>query len=395
MSVSSFTNSVGSHQRVENRPRRTDGVLLGNPFHVETPHDVITGYSYKSPTVKGDHDGPLPYTREIMNVIRDIPFKYKEVLHDGSGGVIWDLDSSEYLSQKFPTSVMLAPPAFYSDMSNAYDASITKALDKLRENRAQIGAAIFEARKTVEMISDTTKSVLYAYKAVRRGNFQLALKHLGVSGKSVRSGVSASSAWLQYIYGWLPLLGDIEDGCNRLASGYRDKGFIIVAKSVPRVSYEEPFSGGDYASRWLAEGGVKTQLEARITNSFLDSIDGSGVLNPLSVAWELVPFSFIVDWFVPVGNVLESLTASAGLELAAGFTSQFYDTSFQSSVRSYGDGIVVKDPGEFNLRQFRFQREVHGTFPMPRLYAKNNPFTSSHLTSAVALIRSLAGNSSR
>jgi hypothetical protein len=29
-------------------------------------------------------------------------------------------------------------------------------------------------------------------------------------------------------------------------------------------------------------------------------------LNPLAIAWELVPFSFVVDWFVGVGSYLDS-----------------------------------------------------------------------------------------
>jgi hypothetical protein len=290
---------------------------------------------------------------------------------------------------------MALPGAFYAQMGNAYDASITKALMKLRSNTAQIGAAIFEAKKTAEMVATNTEAVLYAYRAARRGNLALAARHLGMSRKQVQSGESAANAWLQLIYGWLPTLTDIKEGCDRIAHGYRDKGFIIDAHSTPKVSFEEPWAEGTYRSRWLAEGGVRCALEARINNSFLDSLDGSGVLNPLSVAWELVPYSFVVDWFVPVGNVLESLTASAGLDLAAGYITQKWDASFQTSLHDLGPGTSVILPGSMNIRYFRMQREVLHGFPMPRLYAKNNPFTSTHIASAVALIRGTAGNGAR
>jgi hypothetical protein len=34
-----------------------------------------------------------------------------------------------------------------------------------------------------------------------------------------------------------------------------------------------------------------------------------GLTDPLSVAWELIPYSFVVDWFVPIGTYLDNLNA--------------------------------------------------------------------------------------
>jgi hypothetical protein len=39
----------------------------------------------------------------------------------------------------------------------------------------------------------------------------------------------------------------------------------------------------------------------------LNSWGSFGLLNPAAVAWELLPFSFVVDWFLPVGRYLEGL----------------------------------------------------------------------------------------
>jgi hypothetical protein len=32
-----------------------------------------------------------------------------------------------------------------------------------------------------------------------------------------------------------------------------------------------------------------------------------GLTDPLSVVWEIIPYSFVVDWFLPVGTYLENL----------------------------------------------------------------------------------------
>jgi len=394
VSCPSFTNLHGFHFVVDSKTARSDGQLLGNPFHGESYHDVTTDTSYRSPLVRGDHDGPTNYIREIMSVVTDIPFVYRDVFPLGDG-TIRDIVTSEYISTKFPTSFMNPPVRVGALRENSYSASITKALNRLRDNTAEIGAAIFEARRTAEELAINAKNLLAAWNAARRGNIALAMRNLGLGKRDLLTGKSAANAWLSLIYGWLPLMNDMTEGAGRLVKGYRDEGFIIMARSTNKWLFEEPFTTGDFKSRWLAGGGTKCQLEARIKSSFLDSLDGSGVLNPLSIAWELVPFSFVVDWVVPIGNILDALTASAGLELAAGFTSEWYDTGFESSVTSFGDGIKIVDGGEFKLRQYRFERKVLDGFPLPRLYAKANPFSTPHILSAVSLIRTAAGNSSR
>jgi hypothetical protein len=231
---------------------------------------------------------------------------------------------------------------------------------------------------------------------VRHGNFGLALKHLGISRSQIKSGQTFGNAWLQYIYGWLPLLSDIHDGADRLVNGYRDKGFIITSRCTSKAYYETGTRpDGQFDSDWVCDGSARVQIEARIKSRFLDNLAGSGVLNPLSVAWEVVPFSFVVDWFVPVGSVLESLTATAGLELAAGFTSVRYNAGFNSHAAHLGDGNELVDPGHMSLQQFSFERSVLAEFPMPRFYANNNPFKTPRILSAIALLRQMVGNSSR
>jgi hypothetical protein len=45
-----------------------------------------------------------------------------------------------------------------------------------------------------------------------------------------------------------------------------------------------------------------------------------GLINPAVVAWELVPFSFLVDWFIPVGKFLDSWTDQLGYDIQYPFS---------------------------------------------------------------------------
>jgi hypothetical protein len=43
----------------------------------------------------------------------------------------------------------------------------------------------------------------------------------------------------------------------------------------------------------------------------------TGITNPLLVAWDAVPLSFVVDWFLPVNNWLKQLDTYSGFTLAS------------------------------------------------------------------------------
>ena len=124
---------------------------------------------------------------------------------------------------------------------------------------------------------------------------------------------------------------------------------------------------------------------ARVNYAFIRNDTKYGLVNPLSLGWELIPFSFVVDWCMPIGNFLEALTAHYGLTFDSGFTSVTCRGSV-SGTRKVSNAI-----GTANGIRYDFlsnNRTALGNFPMPRVYAKN-PFKTSNVMSALALFHQL------
>jgi hypothetical protein len=55
-----------------------------------------------------------------------------------------------------------------------------------------------------------------------------------------------------------------------------------------------------------------------------------GLLNPLSIAWELVPWSFVADWMFNISGYLDSWSAFAGLGLQEAYTTKGQTTNWTS-----------------------------------------------------------------
>jgi len=92
-----------------------------------------------------------------------------------------------------------------------------------------------------------------------------------------------------------------------------------------------------------------------------------GLVNPASLAWELVPFSFVVDWFANVGDFLASFTDTVGCTLSNtavtttrenGQMTQFngyYGTTWKASYKSMNRVIYLGSPPgpTLKLRPFK------------------------------------------
>jgi hypothetical protein len=236
---------------------------------------------------------------------------------------------------KVPTGLSTCPGSIYDSAVSALEADAkSKALSKARDMKANVAVALGEGRQTVRMITDTANRLGRSYRAFRKGHFGRAAKELGISKPTK----SAANHWLEYSYGWMPLLSDVK-GLAELAAqhvglGGRQKRFSVHAQSVfskPGQMIQNPTAPCNYAHGELvgyfwqydftATGRCGLLLELDVTTAALAAQTGFGLTDPLLLAWELTPFSFVFDWFIDVGTYLENIGALQGLKVLDGFYS--------------------------------------------------------------------------
>jgi hypothetical protein len=141
-------------------------------------------------------------------------------------------------------------------------------------------------------------------------------------------------------YGWKPLLHDAYSGAQFLAhqlSAPAVKRYTAVLTSASlKTAPLDTVSAGSYSGALLVTRKCSRQIIAFLSESNVSAL--TNLIDPLTVAWELMPYSFVVDWFAPIGSYLSARGLSSQI------TGEFVTTHL-FGLEKYGKPFVVNtDP---------------------------------------------------
>lgn len=255
-------------------------------------------------------------------------------------------------------------------------------LNKIQDSKCELGTSLAEARSTLDMLSGAAAPILKALGHIKRREFNLlsndlkkSLRFLDPKTKQFRdyySGKTSANAYLQLSYGWLPLIGEAE-GAYDMYQSLSDRPMTLDATgtSFRDWSLKKGWFSGNVRHRYTCS------IRASVRGDYLRSFNQLGLVNPLAVAWEVVPYSFLIDWAVPIGNVLQSVTAGAGLSFVTGYENFVLEADVN---QAFGSPFSVptdwsetsRSDGSIQHRYFRFNRSRLTSFPLVGLYGKQN-----------------------
>lgn len=285
---------------------------------------------------------------------------------------------------------------------NALRASL---IDRARGAEWSAPVFVLEGRQTVNLVLNAARTIGSAYRNLRRGNFVGALSNLGVQGnESARRRYNrqygrdptraAANAWLSLTYGWRPLVNDVYNSMETLAeTNSREQNREIRVTSSSRRNDVE------VADNYLISGspnikGTRTLVTEESCRGVWRckptswNVAGSfGLLNPALVAWELLPFSFVVDWFLPVGRYLE------GMDVPMRFQHLGGSIGYKRQVKTYYtnwkyENLSTSGGGVYETTYVTVQRDPLGSAPTVGLdsIVFEPKLGASRVTSAIALL---------
>ncbi|DAD51312.1 maturation protein [ssRNA phage Gephyllon.4_22] len=336
-----------------------------------------------------------PYTRSVAKVDYTGAFETYKI---PGGSQIQQFEGRPYVYPTRPLNFMFTNAAVdVFGVPNLVDGNtrnrlITECINKVADRKMELGNFLATGGKTASEIAHTLLRVLQAYRAARTGNARALGKALGLGTLSL-SGTSKDAAklWLEHRYGWLPLLSDLYDLSGVLKKGLGDKAPILHATRNLSDRYPwNPIGNQGYADMsGMMLVNNRCKLWYVLDDITLFRLSQLELVNPLEIAWELLPYSFVIDWVLPIGNVLAAWTGTWGLS--------FLDGCITSRAEGYAGGFHKHGmsgwdfsgiPSFWSIDQFGMRRE-NLNYAVPGLYVKS-PFSWIHAANALALLRNLA-----
>lgn len=248
--------------------------------------------------------------------------------------------------------------------------------------QSELGTSVAEGREAIKMIIDRSRRLGSAYTALKKGKFRAFLYFLGTRPKKRHENTSwtrpkdASSLWLEYWLGWAPLVGDIYNSLEVLVGSAFWQPITLRGKGSQKfwASYYTPKSsikayGGKTDYEVSGRVCVHIGCQITVTNPNHFFANQLGLVNPLAIAWAVVPFSFIVDWFVNVGKMLNGMTDFVGVTQSRAFKTRY--TKFTGRYEE-GANLNSSNPAAWQLQEYTCSgglttRQTLASLPGPSL----------------------------
>jgi hypothetical protein len=305
----------------------------------------------------------------------------------------------------------VSPPAATTD-SQLVQVENT-AIKRLNANanlgvQANMAQNLAQYRQTTNMIANSAFRISRSILALKKGQFSQAANLL-FDGKPRNTGIrkgkpsntnSLANNWLELQYGWKPLLSDVDESMRILAdymvktlSAQQVKASAMLTRenAIPIYgpgSNTIPIGVERVHGKWQVRFGVNYTVSSPVT-SYLSQL---GFTNPINLVWEILPYSFVVDWFIPIGPYLESLSAPHGLTFHSGFKTLYSHRIINVSV-SHSGAMPGDATAELRAYGDRYQESVAIaraaliSYPVQSFPQFKNPFSTTHAFNALALLK--------
>lgn len=216
--------------------------------------------------------------------------------------------------------------------TTARNKALSKAHERVRAVRSQMNGLQFvgELRESLRMIRNPAGAL---WKSVDKLNTALHKNKRKISGKRISTAAKlkemtnvASGLYLETVYGWKPLISDIKSGAetvSRILHEFTPRTRVTgVGESEVVQQIGEgrlDVAGGDSLmvlvyrqarydrchSKFVVGLSNRIQGPAQGANRVAE-LSGFTLENFVPTIWELIPYSFLFDYFLNIGDILNA-----------------------------------------------------------------------------------------
>jgi hypothetical protein len=212
-------------------------------------------------------------------------------------------------------------------------ACYSNVVNKLKSTDLNVGQAIGEARESVQTITSILgdiKNLISWRSFAKRAGRAAARSASNKRFDDYFSNAGMASQYLRYIYGIKPMMSDIFAAAQVIENGLGEGQLDVVSATMIDSGFELPTWASSQKLR--AEGectrGITCQFAIKVANPTYYQLWRYGLTNPIAVAWEVFPMSFVIDWFIHLGNFLSAIDVNLAVESSDGFQTLWLRNDF-------------------------------------------------------------------
>lgn len=387
--VSSFVSSPGSYRQTI--IDKDTGAIIGSPTTTGGMHSIRASTS-RSNLIDSKPVGWLPPT-QYTAIFR----RFKPVYGSSTCEIFGFPQRRLRIRQGTLNSTVsgFSEVTAWSHISDSYvNECLMEALEELKDQRFNAPIALAERRQTASLFENTAKSLARAYRSFRKGRYRDAARHLGTNPRE------AGDRWLEFTYGVRPLLSDLHGAVEHLHRSEKIRPPSITVTAAKHTKSRESIlstNGSTYSlvcdtDVWQ---GCFIRLDYLFPGDFQREWVELGITNPAQIVWEVMPYSFMVDWFVPIGAYLSSLDAALGLQFRGGSLSKLVKVKRRARGGPTAPPVYTQSFAGESLFS-RLDRTPYIGSPFPDFPSLHTNLTKEKVASGLAILRqSLSSRSYR
>lgn len=352
---------------------------------------MVLPITYPAPTTTGIDADVLGSFKKYKSGARqkkpfDLNLPYRMTLEKTVSAAVWDKSYYPGIGNRMLGYGAWQMRAWTADASTAewivLESRLSSKLTSEIRTTAELGVSLAEGKQALTMITTRLMQLAKFGIALKRFRFAEAATILGVkqdprfkalkANKKLRRGShSFSSNYLEFHFGWSPMIGDIGDAMAVLDEPL-PYGQYQVRSGVSVLPWTYASNGTYYYQscvhhpKFFGRAGCRVKL----TNPNLFLASNMGLTNPASIAWELVPFSFVVDWFVNVGDYIKSFSDLYGVEFEDPWFTRGCKVDSFANAKNWTGAMWKPTLSSFHSTGYTIQRQLG--MPQVRLHRKRS-----------------------
>lgn len=286
-----------------------------------------------------------------------------------------------------PDGFLLLGTQYVTDIkSEAEIMCNSKLVDKIANQAFSTGVFLGELGETVGTVTRSAQGLYRSYLSLRRGDIRTAASvltdlsggrfdfrktdgyrhyvghrflmpsNMGPEQNSVALRM-VEDLWLSWRYGYRLIIKDVEEAItsyeklvtdpenDRIMGRPKDNLRVVRVerRNRHRTLSQQTSIGGLTLNGILSESvelSVTCGANYKISSPSVRTANQLGLLNVAEIAWNLTPWSFVFDWFVPVGKFLQQQGFESGLTFVRGWKTVRIKHSISGSTSSPPPGAT-------------------------------------------------------